>query len=311
MPPEETGRGRCLRRRTGSSSGGTAVGCSTPVRWRLLESGHADAYTNMAVDEALQWAVAQHLAPPTLRLYGWKPPAVSLGYFQEVEGQVDRAEIARRGWGLVRRPTGGRAILHHHEVTYGVVIAASSLEHGDSVMASYREISRGLELGLRRLGLSAALGETLSDPAHRDSARGLPAVCFAQASRCDLVAEGRKVVGAAQVRRDGVILQHGSVPLTLSLEDQIAGRPGPRDRPESQERLAQAARGSGELLGRPLSFAELGRALVLGFAEAFNLDFETESLSSAEISKAADLRETKYATEAWNLTSPRRTRATR
>ena len=279
------------------------------MRWRLLESGYADGPTNMAVDEALLWSVAAGLAPTTLRLYGWEPPAVSLGYFQAVEGQVDRAEIARRGWGLVRRPTGGRAILHHHEVTYSVVIAASALERGDSTMGSYRELSRGLELGLQRLGLAAALGETLADPAHRDSAKTLPAVCFAQAGRGDLVAEGRKVVGSAQVRREGTILQHGSVPITLDLADQIAVMPGPRDRPESQEGLARAARGIGELLERPLSFAELSAALVLGFTEAFGVTLEPAPLTAAEAEKASELRATKYATDAWNLCPPQRGRA--
>jgi lipoate-protein ligase A len=276
--------------------------------WRLLESGYADGPTNMAVDEAILWAVAAHVAPPTLRLYGWRPAAVSLGYFQEVEGQVDRAEIARRGWGLVRRPTGGRAILHDHEVTYSVVLPAADLERGDSVMASYREISRGLELGLQALGLAAALGETLSDPAHRDSARDLPAVCFAQAGRGDLVAEGRKVVGSAQVRREGVILQHGSVPIALNLEDQVAVMPGPRERPESRERLARAAQGLGDLLGQPLSFERLRQALIQGFAEAFALSLEPAPLSPAEQEKVEELLATKYATDAWNLRAPGRPR---
>lgn len=276
------------------------------MHWRLIESGYADGFTNMAVDEALLWAVATDLAPPTLRLYGWRPAAVSLGYFQDVEGQVDRAEIARRGWDLVRRPTGGRAILHDDEVTYSVALQSAALERGDSVMGSYREISRGLELGLQALGLAAALGETYADPAHRDSGRNLPAVCFAQPGRGDLVAAGRKVVGSAQVRREGALLQHGSVPITLRYADQVAVMPGPAERPESREALAQAAQGIGDLLGRPLGYEELARAVRDGFAEAFGVKLEPGELTAAEQEKAEELRASKYATEGWNLRAPRR-----
>lgn len=276
------------------------------MNWRLLWSGYADGYTNMAVDEALLWAAAETGTPPTLRFYGWRPPAVSLGYFQEAEGQVDREEITRRGWGLVRRPTGGRAILHDDEVTYSVVIAAAQLRHGDSVMGSYREISRGLELGLQRLGLEAALGETTADPQHRQAARDLPTVCFAQASRCDLVAAGRKVVGSAQVRRAGIILQHGSVPLTIRAEDQLAVMPGRGSSRRSASQLSQAAQGIAEALGQPLDFEQLARALAAGFEEAFGVLLEPGDLTAAEQSKAEELRASKYATEAWNLVRPGR-----
>lgn len=274
------------------------------MNWRLLWSGYADGYTNMAVDEALLWAAAEDGSPPTLRFYGWQPATVSLGYFQEAEGQVDRAEIARRGWGLVRRPTGGRAILHDDEVTYSVTIAEAQLEHGHSVMGSYREISRGLELGLQRLGLEAALGETATDPEHRQAARDLPTVCFAQASRCDLVAAGRKVVGSAQVRKRGIILQHGSVPLNLRVEDALAVMPGRGTSRRSEDQLTAAAQGIAQALGQPLSFEQLARALAAGFEEAFDTRLEVGELTAAEEAKAGELREGKYATEGWNLVKP-------
>lgn len=274
------------------------------MNWRLLWSGHSDGYTNMAVDEALMWAAAESPGPPTLRIYGWRPPAVSLGYFQEATGQVDQAELARRGWGLVRRPTGGRAILHDDEVTYAVVIPETALRHGDSIMASYREISRGIELGLQRLGLPAVLGETAAAPEHRQAAKDLPTVCFAQASRCDLVAAGRKVVGSAQVRRQGIILQHGSVPLTLSVSDHLAVLPGGAEGSGRGKRLRAAAQGIAEALGRPLTFEQLGKALVEGFEKAFGVCLEPGDLTAEEQAKAEELRRTKYATEQWNLVRP-------
>jgi lipoate-protein ligase A len=204
----------------------------------------------------------------------------------------------------VRRPTGGRAILHDDEVTYSVVVAESQLAHGGSVMGSYREISRGLEVGLQRLGLEAALGETAGDPEHRQAARDLPTVCFAQASRCDLVAAGRKVVGSAQVRKRGVILQHGSVPLHIRVADHLAVMPGRGATRRSEAQLSGAAQGIAEALGQPLGWEQLARALAGGFEEAFGMTLEPGELTGAEREKAEELRAGKYATEAWNLLKP-------
>ncbi|MGD9497623.1 MAG: biotin/lipoate A/B protein ligase family protein, partial [Armatimonadota bacterium] len=102
--------------------------------WRLIESGHADGATNMAVDEAIAAAVARREQPPTLRLYGWAPPALSLGYFQPLDGGIDLAAIRARGYDIVRRPTGGRAILHVHELTYSVSVPQDAIRGGNSVM---------------------------------------------------------------------------------------------------------------------------------------------------------------------------------
>jgi len=222
------------------------------TNWRLIEDGYHDGAWNMAVDEALMLAVAHGEAPPTLRLYGWRPAAVSLGYFQAAAEGLDHGEIARLGFGLVRRPTGGRAILHDDEVTYSVTIPEAEVPHGHSVMASYRVISRGVEAGLQMLGVGAQLVDKrpappggaecerraegseseASSPLGATSSpavpakTGLPTVCFAKASRCDMVVDGRKIVGSAQVRRQGAILQHGSVPMTIDLAAHGAVMPG-------------------------------------------------------------------------------------
>jgi lipoate-protein ligase A len=163
-------------------------------------------------------------------------------------------------------------------------------------------------LGLQALGLRAELADGAVDQEHRSTSKQLPTVCFAQASRCDMVAAGLKVVGSAQVRKRGIILQHGSIPLRLHLEDQIAVMPGPEGRPESADQLGQVARGIAELVERPLGFEELGEAMVQGFAEHFGVEFSAGELSAAEQEKAGQLRAEKYATETWNLTRPRRTR---
>ena len=282
--------------------------------WRLIESGFADGATNLAVDEAIANAVTTGDQPPTLRFYGWQPPAVSLGYNQELDEGIDRAEAEARGYGIVRRPTGGRAILHADELTYSFCIRQDAIRGGGSTMESYREISRGIIRGLELLGATVSLGPDDNAPGvnfsgqDHDATHGAEAakpICFAKTARCDLQAEGRKVVGSAQVRRNGGILQHGSIPLTIDLEDQVAVMPGADGR-ISRRVLAGAAMSVTELLGRAVSYEELSAAVAGGFAESFGVKLLTEELSAAEAADAERLLMEKYATDEWNERKPGR-----
>jgi lipoate-protein ligase A len=284
-----------------------AVGAqpSAAEEWRLLLSGAADGARNMAVDEAIFRARAEGLAPPTLRLYRWLPPAVSLGRFQALDERIDVAAVAARGYGLVRRPTGGRAILHADELTYSVVVREADISGGEALMTSYREISRGIEAGLGYLGVDAALG-TEADGGGRGG--GLPTICFAKAARCDLVSEGRKVVGSAQTRSRGVILQHGSIPLTIDLDDLLAVLPGPTDRPleERRRKVREAAVGVSELVGRSVIFDELAGAIRLGFARALGVVLRAGELLPEEVRWAEELTASKYGAREWTEKAPPR-----
>jgi lipoate-protein ligase A len=266
--------------------------------WRLLDSGYADGPLNMAVDDALLDALVAGEGRPTLRLYGWRPPAVSLGYFQPLDEGISLTEIAARGFGLVRRPSGGRAILHKDEVTYSVTVPEGQVESGQSVMGSYRSISRGIEAGLSLLGLGAELADRKDQP--RMKAEGLPTVCFAKAARCDMTFEGRKIVGSAQTRRRGVIMQHGSVPIHIDPAEHLAVMPGGGTDEESQRRLLGAACGVADALGRPVSYEELSHALAEGFAQRLGLVLEPGELSDWERQRTDELYATRYTTEAWN-----------
>lgn len=266
--------------------------------WRLIESGFADGATNMAVDEAIVAAVTRGAQPPTLRLYGWRPPALSLGYFQPLDEGIDLEAVRTRGYGIVRRPTGGRAILHADELTYSVCVRQDQIRGGSSTMQSYREISRGIVAGLELLGAQVSLGDESGSRSARPAEGAARPICFAKTARCDLQAEGRKVVGSAQVRRDGAILQHGSIPLTIDLEDQVAVMPG-GDRRVAARVLAGAAMSVSELLGRPVSYEELSAAITRGFAMALEVALTPAALSPAEQSEAERLRAQKYATEMW------------
>ncbi len=268
--------------------------------WRLLRTGYDRAAWNMALDEALQTSVLERGSRPVLRFYGWRPPGVSLGYFQAVEDSINIAACVQRGYDVVRRPTGGRAILHDDELTYSVVLPEAELAEGHSVRGSYRELSRALEYGMSLLGLRTSRGR---DGAASDR-RLLPAACFAKAARADMVFEGRKIIGSAQTRRRGVILQHGSVPLRLNQEEILAVLS-----PEAQIRdaalLSRAAVGVAQALGRDLGWEELAEALATGFAETFDLTLVESEVTGWERELAERLVEEKYGTEAWNLQVPR------
>lgn len=266
--------------------------------WRLIISDPADGYWNMAVDEAMLEAGVAGLIPPTLRLYAWQPPAVSLGYFQPLDERIDLTEIASRGFGLVRRPSGGRAILHKDELTYSVAVGQELIENGRSVMGSYRTLSAGIEAGLALLGLGAELADRKDAP--RMKAAGLPTVCFAAAAKCDMTFMGRKIVGSAQTRRRGVIMQHGSVPIHIDPLEHLAVMPGEGKDERSQQRLLEKACGVADALGRPVSFDELAQALAHGFAQRLGVTLEPGELTAWEQERAADLRDHKYMTPAWN-----------
>lgn len=264
------------------------------MTWRFLDTGFLNGYWNMAVDEAMMLAHARGFAPPTLRFFRWQPPCVSLGYFQSAD-DVDWEECARRGYHVVRRPTGGRAILHDNELTYSVVIADKEVAGGSSILASYSSLSQGLIWGLKALGIEAQLEDRKTQgrregPAEGSSASG--ANCFAAAARCDLVAGEKKIVGSAQVRREGVILQHGSVPLRLDAEAWQAVLPGTPN-------LGAVATAVNQEASKDVEYSDLAQALRHGFEATFGVKLQSAELTVWERMKAQELVEIKYETPEW------------
>ena len=266
----------------------------------------------MAVDEAIAAAVARGDQPPTLRFYGWEPPAVSLGYHQTLDDGIDSEATVQRGYDIVRRPTGGRAILHADELTYSFCVRQDGIRGGQSTMKSYREISRGIIAGLELLGADVSLGADDDGPGPNfsgqdtfatEGADAAKPICFAKTARCDLQAAGRKVVGSAQVRRHGGILQHGSIPITIDLEDQVAVMPGSDGR-VSRQVLAGAAMSVSELLGREIGYEELREAVARGFALTFGIAPDEADLSPEERAEAQRLHAEKYGTDEWNERVP-------
>ena len=175
--------------------------------FRLVPYAEYDAVTNMAVDEVLLDLYLEGKIPPTLRFYGWSPPAVSFGYGQK----VDAATLARMdeaGYGYVRRPTGGRAVLHEGELTY-CFIAGDQILHS-SIARAYRQICDALIAGLVELGVQASLGKS-ADGSYKSYAD-----CFQATTQADLQYQGKKIVGSAQLRRRHAVMQHGSIMVNQS-----------------------------------------------------------------------------------------------
>lgn len=257
--------------------------------WRILFDPPRDGAYNMAVDEALLEETATGRSLPTLRLYGWEPPTLSLGFAQPV-ADADRDALRRLGWGLVRRPTGGRAILHTDELTYSITAPEIHLLMQGGVLESYRRLSLGLLAGLRLLGV-----EVQADAGHRSRAVGNP-VCFEIPSQYEISAGGKKLIGSAQARRMGGVLQHGAFPLRGDLARILQALAKPDTTPE---RIHRRAATLGELLGREISWQEAADAVARGFADEFGIDFRRGELTGREKTRADELARGKYGSEEW------------
>ena len=259
--------------------------------WRYIRSGALAGPLNMAMDEVLALSCARGEGGPALRLYAWDPPTVSVGYGQPLAGEVDLEECRRLGLGVVRRMTGGRAVLHQHELTYAVAFPEGVLGPG-GIQADYRRISRGLLLGLRRLGVPADLHR---GPSGRGSASG---VCFLAASRFELAVAGRKLVGSAQRRHRGAVLQHGSILLDLDPAAWEAALPALRH-PAFREWTRSVAT-LAHLLGERPPLAPVAEAIRQGFEEALGHPLPESLPSPVEMEEATTLSRERYARPEWN-----------
>ncbi|HEY4844574.1 MAG TPA: biotin/lipoate A/B protein ligase family protein [Candidatus Dormibacteraeota bacterium] len=268
-------------------------------RWRLLLDPAAQGAWNMAVDEVLLEGVVAGTTPPTLRFYQWQPACLSLGYFQSFE-VVNLDGCRAFGVDIVRRPTGGRAILHDRELTYSVAMPVAMLEHDGGVLPSYYRLSLALQDGLRGLGVPAALAP-VADAA--TTANHGP-VCFDQPSAHEILLDGRKLVGSAQVRRGGGLLQHGSILIepriaTLMACLQLPGRPSGSAGSTALgwEQIEKGVAGLAEAdVSNP---AQIAVALARAFAMRFGVTLFEAPLRPEEAAAAQVLARSKYQAAGW------------
>lgn len=253
-------------------------------RWRFLLDQPRDGPTNMAIDEAVALACTRGWSPPSLRLYRWAIPTVSLGYNQPIRGQIDLSRCAERGIPAVRRPTGGRALLHHHELTYS--LAFPSARDNRAVLQDYRWISECFVLALRNLGVEAAVSR--AGPSRVDTG----GVCFLSAARYELTVNGRKLMGSAQRRYDGAVLQHGSLLIRMDHSLWMTVFPEARE-------LKSRATVLESLLGRSPSWEELVAAVREGFEKGGEIEFDPGGLTVQEESMVEELVARRYGSPAW------------
>jgi lipoyl(octanoyl) transferase len=265
--------------------------------WRLLRTNPAHGAWNMAVDEAVMEAVAARASTPTLRLFAWNPPCLSLGYAQPIT-DVDLTALADHAWDLVRRPTGGRAILHTDELTYSICARQDHPLMEGGVLESYRRISLALLAALDKLNLQASAEKTYQ------SSGGSPnpaAVCFEVPSNYEITVNGLKLIGSAQSRRMEAVLQHGTLPLCgdITRITQVLKYDTPQSRQTASQRLLEHAATTEMLTGRVISWDEAASAFQAAFEEILGFSFEPAVLSAQEEERAAQLVQTKYANPNW------------
>jgi len=231
----------------------------------------------MAFDERMAAELAEGRSLPTLRVYGWSPRAISVGRHQPMEA-FNIPALGRAGIAIVRRPTGGKAILHAHELTYSVVIPSS----GGGLRDLYRRINLGILQGVRALGIGAGLQEIGADfraaYAHPSSV-----ACFSTSAMSEIQFEGKKLIGSAQRRYGNVVLQHGSFLLDDSHREitryLLAGESPAGD--AQRTLLEETTSDARAILGRDVGFSEAADAIREGFARAWKIEFTEEEPSRA------------------------------
>lgn len=271
--------------------------------WHYINSGKCTPSYNMALDEALlEWHSKGEIGP-VLRFYEWAPATLSIGYFQSVSKEIDMEQVTKHGLGFVRRPTGGRGVLHEHELTYSVIVSEDYPNMPETVTEAYRVISGGLLEGFRKLGLDA----NFSIPESKEEIEGLKspksAVCFDVPSWYELLVEGKKIAGSAQTRQKGVILQHGAILLSLDEEklvslfkfnnDEQRGRmlSGLREKAVAIDRLSK----------REITTDECAIAFSKGFEIALDMKLEPYELSEEQLQYVKVIEQQKYGNAEWTF----------
>ncbi|HZR46654.1 MAG TPA: biotin/lipoate A/B protein ligase family protein [Candidatus Manganitrophaceae bacterium] len=251
--------------------------------WRLLIDPPLPPEINMAVDEAISIAYSEGAVPPTLRLYRWSLPSFSIGSFQELE--PDWLDFLKtESIPLVRRMTGGRALLHDAELTYSVVSSTRDPLFSEGIKGTFYAIANGLLAGLRQIGIEAAVH---TPPRGERAVRPRDPLCFASTSVYEITVRGRKLIGSAQRRWISHFLQHGSL---------IVGRSRVENPFTAENQIALA-----DLLPEALPPGKLEKALRDGFEAALPVSLEPGLLTRKEAERAEALIKSKYGNDAWNL----------
>lgn len=260
--------------------------------YRYINTGIQDAALNMALDEAILTHYLHGEVPPTLRVFRWSQPAISLGRFQHVEREIDLERCQQQGIALVRRPTGGRAVYHRDEFTYSIVIGRrEGVPAG--VVAAYAYLCQGIIAALQRLGIRAELSD-------ERVSKHPSAACFASSTQADLTSNGFKLVGSAQVWKEDALLQQGSLPLDDRAAEffDLLRFPDAQARMEALEQYQEKTTPL-HTFASAVTWDEVAQAFASGFSDCMETAFVPGELLPSELELARQLVEEKYHTLTW------------
>ena len=261
--------------------------------WRFIDSGPCNAAYNMALDEAIAVTVRNSQAPPTLRLYGWNLPSVTIGYFQKI-GEVDMAYCLQKNIPVVRRPTGGRAILHGNEITYSFSVKTRTGLFSKSLFDSYKKISAAFSNAFLKIGASPEMKLLKDNRRGPEASVQKSPLCFQSVSYGEMTVDSRKIIGSAQKRWTDCLLQQGSIPLVID-----------RDGLAKVFRIDTCLDTKDSFTGLHDIFPglipdDLKAAIRISFEETFDVRLTIASPSSEEVSLAQELDAGKYRSHDWN-----------
>src|SRR3989338_5213048 len=273
------------------------------MQCRFIDTGFRNAFENMAIDEA----ILHYCKIPTLRIYGWKPAAISIGYNQGIEKEINLDYCEKNDISIVRRLSGGKAVFHDNEITYSFILPENSNLIPLEINESYKVIANALIIALKKIGINAEMKKTPEKIA--------TPICFNSSNWYEILVNGRKISGSAQRRINGKVLQHGPILINFDYNknslifnsnnnfDNINILNNLKNRVTS---IKNELKNTGTKFGihyvdnKKIYYNELREAIRFGFKENFGFDMVNDSLTSEEIKLAEKLREEKYSTEEWN-----------
>ncbi len=248
-------------------------------KWRLLLTGASTGATNMAIDRAVLVAHSEGLVPPTVRFYEWNPPAISIGYFQGLDEEVDLVNCRRLGVDYVRRITGGGAVFHEHELTYSIVISEMHPGIPKNIMDSYGRICGAIVKGLKNLDIDSDY-----KPIN------------------DIITSGKKISGNAQTRKMKTVLQHGTVLMDVDVDKMFSLLKVPNEKikdkliADVKDRVTSIK----QILNEEISFSKAAEAMKNGFEEEFNVKLELGTLTKKEEDLVKKFEKEYFSNKEWN-----------
>ncbi|MEX3430361.1 biotin/lipoate A/B protein ligase family protein [Staphylococcus capitis] len=268
--------------------------------WNFINTGSQDPYYNMAMDEALLNFVSRGEIDPVIRFYTWNPATLSIGYFQRLQKEIDIEKVNEKGFGLVRRQTGGRGVLHDKELTYSVIVPESHPNMPSTITEAYRVISQSLLEGFKNLGFETYFAVPRSKEEREKLKQPRSSVCFDAPSWYELVVEGRKIAGSAQTRQKGVILQHGSILQDIDIDELFDMFIFKNDRLKAKmkEAFVEKAVAINDISETHITLSEMEKAFEEGFKTGLNIEFKPLELSEQQLAEVKELEE-KYRSDDW------------